>query len=61
MTLPEGESVDSEAVIADLEALDASLAEALPGSRIASYASTGDDAFVSTDGTTDLRRRLPPA
>ncbi len=52
MTLPEGESVDSEAVTADLEALDASLAEALPNSRIASYASTGDDAFVSTDGTT---------
>ena len=52
VTLPEGESVDSEAVTADLEALDASLAEALPGSRIASYASTGDDAFVSTDGTT---------
>ena len=30
MTLPEGESVDSEAVTADLEALDAALAEALP-------------------------------
>ncbi len=52
VTLPEGESVDSEAVIADLEALDASLAEALPNARIASYASTGDDTFVSTDGTT---------
>ena len=52
VTLPEGESVDSQAVTADLEALDAELAEALPSSRIASYASTGDDAFVSTDGTT---------
>ena len=28
------------------------LAEALPNSRIASYASTGDDTFVSDDGTT---------
>ncbi len=52
VTLAEGESIDSEAVTADLEALDASLAEALPNSRIASYASTGDDAFVSDDGTT---------
>ncbi|MDX6586264.1 MAG: putative drug exporter of the superfamily [Solirubrobacterales bacterium] len=52
VTLPEGESVDAPAVTADLEALDASLAEALPNSRIASYASTGDDAFVSADGTT---------
>ncbi len=52
VTLAEGESIDSEAVTADLEALDAALAEALPNSRIASYASTGDDAFVSDDGTT---------
>ncbi len=52
VVLPEGESVDSEAVTADLEALDASLAEALPNARIASYASTGDDTFVSSDGTT---------
>jgi putative drug exporter of the RND superfamily len=52
VTLPKGESVDSAAVTADLEKIDAALAEALPNSRIASYASTGDEAFVSTDGTT---------
>jgi putative drug exporter of the RND superfamily len=51
-TLPEGESIDSPAVKADLEELDASLREALPGARIASYASTGDDTFVSDDGRT---------
>jgi putative drug exporter of the RND superfamily len=51
-TLPPGERVDSPAVIADLRQLDARLAEALPRSRIASYASTGDDTFVSDDGRT---------
>jgi RND superfamily putative drug exporter len=50
--LPEGESVDSPEVQADLAALDASLREALPEARIASYASTGDDTFVSDDGST---------
>ena len=52
VVLPEGESVDSPAVTDDLAALDETLVEALPGARIASYASTGDDAFVSDDGTT---------
>ena len=52
VTLPEGESVDSPAVSADLEVIDERLAEALPAARIASYASTGDETFVSDDGTT---------
>ncbi len=52
VTLPEGESIDSASVTAELEELDSALADALPNSRIASYASTGDDAFVSTDGST---------
>jgi putative drug exporter of the RND superfamily len=51
-TLPAGESVDSPAVKSDLERMDAELQQALPGSRIASYASTGDRAFVSDDGRT---------
>ena len=51
-TLPAGQSIDSPAVKADLEQVDARLAEALPRSRIASYASTGDDTFVSDDGRT---------
>jgi RND superfamily putative drug exporter len=52
VTLPEGTSADSPAVKADLERVDASLAEALPNARIASYASTGDRAFLSEDGRT---------
>jgi putative drug exporter of the RND superfamily len=60
VTLPEGETVDSETVTADLKAIEASLAEALPGSRTASYASTGDEAFVSTDGSTTFAVVYPP-
>ena len=52
VTLPEGESVDSPAVVADLERIDQRVAEALPNARVASYASTGDDTFVSEDGST---------
>jgi RND superfamily putative drug exporter len=52
VTLPDERSVDSPAVKRDLGALDARLERALPGSRIASYASTGDETFVSDDGRT---------
>jgi putative drug exporter of the RND superfamily len=52
VTLPEGESIDSPAVRADLEEVDARIQEALPNSRIASYASTGDETFISEDGRT---------
>jgi putative drug exporter of the RND superfamily len=50
--LPQGESVDSRAVKADLAAVDTRLKKALPNARIASYASTGDRTFVSDDGST---------
>ena len=60
VTLPKGQSVDSPDVRADLKKLDASLEKALPGARIASYASTGDKGFVSKDGRT-LFRHLPAA
>ena len=52
VTLTTGQSVDSPAVQRDLKQLDADLERALPQSRIASYASTGDRAFVSDDGRT---------
>ena len=52
VTIPEGESVDSPAVKRDLAAIDARLERALPQARIASYASTGDETFVSDDGRT---------
>ena len=51
-TIPAGEAVDSPAVKADLARLDKRLGGALPGARIASYASTGDPTFVSEDGRT---------
>jgi RND superfamily putative drug exporter len=59
-TLPDGESIDSPAVKADLVELDKRLREALPGARIASYASTGDDAFLSDDGRTTFALAYPP-
>jgi RND superfamily putative drug exporter len=52
VTLPEGESVDSPGVRSELAKIDRQLNEALPGSRVASYASTGDQTFVSEDGRT---------
>jgi RND superfamily putative drug exporter len=52
VTLPAGESVDSPQVKGDLTKLDDTLSKTLPGSRVASYASTGDRAFVSKDGHT---------
>ncbi len=52
VTLPAGESVDSPQVKSDLTKLDDTLTKTLPGSRVASYASTGDRAFVSKDGQT---------
>jgi putative drug exporter of the RND superfamily len=52
VTIPAGQSVDSPQVRRDLTKLDDTLAKTLPGSRVASYASTGDKAFVSDDGHT---------
>jgi putative drug exporter of the RND superfamily len=52
VALPEGTSVDSPAVKRDLARIDERLSDALPGSRVASYASTGDETFVSDDGRT---------
>ncbi len=59
VTLPDGKTVDSPGVRADLAKLDAKLDEALPDARIASYASTGDDAFASDDGRTTFAMVYP--
>jgi putative drug exporter of the RND superfamily len=59
VTLPERKTVDSPAVRADLAAVDRRLDRALPGARIASYASTGDQAFVSDDGRTTYAIAYP--
>jgi putative drug exporter of the RND superfamily len=52
VTLPAGETVNSSGVHAQLAEVDQRLEHALPGARIASYASTGDRSFVSSDGRT---------
>ena len=57
VTVPPGRS--ATAARADLARLDASLRRALPGARIASYASTGDRAFVSKDGRTTFALVYP--
>src|SRR3954453_9937437 len=59
VTLARGETVDSPGVRSDLRRLDARLDRALPGSRIASFASTGDRAFVSNDGRTTFALVYP--
>jgi RND superfamily putative drug exporter len=52
VTLPQGKTVDSPDVRADLARLDRRLEDALPQSRLASYASSRDRTFVSDDGRT---------
>jgi RND superfamily putative drug exporter len=52
VTLPAGTTVDSPGVGDELETLFADVQAAAPNARIASYASTGDRAFVSADGRT---------
>ena len=50
---------NSPVVRSDLEKLDEALRDALPGARLASYASTGDRTFVSDDGTTTFALVYP--
>src|SRR3954452_10557367 len=59
VTMPAGKSINSPGVRADLERVDRQLNKALPGSRIASYTSTGDRAFVSDDGRTVFALAYP--
>jgi RND superfamily putative drug exporter len=52
VTVPDGKTVTSPGIQAQLQQVDKRLERALPGARIASYASTGDRTFVSPDGRT---------
>jgi putative drug exporter of the RND superfamily len=52
VTLPPGKTVNSPGVHSQLAQVDKRLEHALPGARVASYASTGNRAFVSADGRT---------
>jgi RND superfamily putative drug exporter len=60
VTLPAGKTVNSQGVRSDLRAVDNRLEQALPGSRVASYGSTGDRGFVSADGHTTFAVVNPP-
>ena len=61
VSLPEGRSVDSPQVRADLQEAMAEIKAAVPGSRVASYATTRDPAFVSDDGRTTFALVYIPA
>jgi RND superfamily putative drug exporter len=60
VTLPRGETVRSAGVRSQLKRVDARLSAALPGARIASYASTGNPTFLSDDGRTVFSLVFPP-
>jgi RND superfamily putative drug exporter len=52
VTLPAGQSVNSPVVQSELRTVERRFEQALPGSRVAGYASTGNSTFVSKDGRT---------
>jgi RND superfamily putative drug exporter len=56
VTVPPGRTVTATAV----RAVTTRLEQAIPGVRIASYASTGDPGFVSRDGRTTFVMAYPP-
>jgi putative drug exporter of the RND superfamily len=58
--LPRGQSVTSPAVRDQLRQLEATAREAVPGSRVAGFGSTGDRTFVSRDGRTAFVYLFPP-
>ncbi|HLH65831.1 MAG TPA: MMPL family transporter [Solirubrobacteraceae bacterium] len=59
VTLPAGRTVASPGVRAQLQSLTARAQAALPGSRVASWATTGSRAFVSADGRTTFLLAYP--
>jgi putative drug exporter of the RND superfamily len=61
VTLPEGKTVDSPGVRVELDAALSKVEAALPESMSASFASTGDRAFVSDDGRTTFALVYIPA
>jgi RND superfamily putative drug exporter len=61
VSLPAGTTVDTPGVREQLAAVDDRLRAALPGARLASFASTGSRAFVSEDGRTVFALVYPRA
>jgi RND superfamily putative drug exporter len=60
VTLPAGASLGSPSVRAELGAVETRLERTLPGTRAASYLTTGNSAFVSKDGRTTFIVAYPP-
>ena len=60
VTLPAGASISSPAVRGELHAIEARLRRALPGTRMAGYASTASRTFLSADGHTTFVVAYPP-
>ena len=60
VTLPPGTSVRAPSVQSGLEQVEGKLRRALPGTRTASFASTGDRVFLSADGRTTFVIAYPP-
>jgi RND superfamily putative drug exporter len=60
ITLPAGASATSPAVTADLRSVGSRIEHAVPGVRVASFASTSNPAFVSRDGRTTFVVAYPP-
>ncbi|HEY2200257.1 MAG TPA: MMPL family transporter [Solirubrobacteraceae bacterium] len=60
VTLPAGQSFSSATVQSGLRAVESRVANTLPGSRLAGYASTHNPAFVSPDGHTTFVVAYPP-
>ncbi|MDQ6607944.1 MAG: MMPL family transporter [Actinomycetota bacterium] len=60
VTLPAGTPVSSPTVRAGLQQIESKLRAAIPGARTASFASTGNRAFVSADGRTTFVLVYPP-
>jgi len=61
VTLPAGTTVNTPGVVRELGAALRHVERALPKARVASYASTGDRAFVSRDGRTTYALVVIPA
>jgi RND superfamily putative drug exporter len=60
VTLPAGQQMSSRGVEGELRAVEARLGRTLPGARMAGYASTHNDAFLSNDGRTTFVIAYPP-
>src|SRR5688572_26987902 len=58
VSLPEGATASDAR--AELRELEGTSREAVPGSRVAGFGSTGDDSFVSEDGRTAFVYVFPP-